>query len=339
MKSAVASVLALALAACGAADTGPDDRGYGEGLGTPENPVPADDGRPYRVATRIDFTVEAVLPPQIELAVETLRAFSDNPARTLITIADRAGVPAVKQLYDALPGFLTDRLEGWINGELEKIEIAGKSLPEYAGEIAALAEIALTQFGLDSELALAPDRAVHTLTALDFTPAGLDLRLPITGLAADVLTQKPEIWVAEGGALWIGDQHFGLAFGEYAWLGINMLSTKLFGSNVRGALGKAIRCPALAHTIASKCALGVCVGHESELEAICEGGLDALVGIVRDQLAAYNVDVFRFITGEARLVDDDQDGIADRIVNGTWDAEMNLGLGLRHTPATFTGTR
>ena len=33
------------------------------------------------------------------------------------------------------------------------------------------------------------------------------------------------------------------------------------------------------------------------------------------------------------------DGVADRIVNGTWDAEMNLGLGLRHTPATFTATR
>jgi hypothetical protein len=38
-------------------------------------------------------------------------------------------------------------------------------------------------------------------------------------------------------------------------------------------------------------------------------------------------------------VDDDGDGVADRIVDGAWDAQMNLGLGLRHAPATFTATR
>lgn len=336
MKPAVASVLVVALAACG---TSVDDHGYGDNLGTPENPVPADDSRPYTVASRVDFTVEAILPPQIELAVVTLRSFSENPARTLITVADQAGVPAVKELYDAIPGFLKDRLEGWINGEIDKIEIAGKTLPEYAGEIAALAETALTQFGLDSSLALAPGMAIHTLTAVDFAPAGLDVRLPIAGLAADILTQEPTIAVGEGGALSIGDQHFGLAYGEYAWMGVNMVSTAFFGGDVRSTLGKAINCSALAQTIATKCALGVCVGHETQLKAICEGGLDAIVNEVHARLAAFRIDVFRFITGAARLVDDDQDGVADRIVDGAWDAEMNLGLGLRHAPATFTGTR
>lgn len=43
--------------------------------------------------------------------------------------------------------------------------------------------------------------------------------------------------------------------------------------------------------------------------------------------------------GQAWLVGDDLDGVADRIVDGAWAAEMNLGRGVRHTPATFSATR
>ena len=31
-------------------------------------------------------------------------------------------------------------------------------------------------------------------------------------------------------------------------------------------------------------------------------------------------------------------GIADRLDNGVWTAEINAGQGLRHAPATFTAT-
>jgi len=85
--------------------------------------------------------------------------------------------------------------------------------------------------------------------------------------------------------------------------------------------------------------LGVCVGHETELAQICQGGLDALVDQVHARFSAMRFDVLHFATGTARLVDDDQDGVADRIVDGTWDAELNLGMGLRHAPATFAGSR
>ena len=337
MQRVLASVLAVALGAC--STSSPDDHGYGDGFGTPDNPVPADDSRPYAVTSKVDFTVEAILPAQIELAVATLRSFSQNPARTLITLADQYGVPAVKELYDVIPGVIKDRLEGWINDEIDKIKIDGKTLPQYAGEVAALAETALTQFALDSEMALRPGTATHTLTGLDFSPAGLDVKLPITGLAADILTQKPTAVVAEGGALTLGDQHFGLQYGEYAWQGVNLVSTQLFGGDVRMTLGKALDCQALAHTIASKCVLGVCVGHETQLTAICEGGLDAIVNEVHERIAAFRLDVFRFISGTAQLVDDDQDGVADRMTGGAWDAEMNLGMGLRKAPATFSATR
>src|SRR5690606_7179413 len=106
----------------------------------------------------------------------------------------------------------------------------------------------------------------------DLSPAGIDVRIPIGGLAADVLTQMPTVAVGEGGAFTLGDQRFGLEYGEYAWQGINLGVEAVFGGDIRTSLGTLINCGALAKSIAQKCALGVCVGHETELNAICEGG-------------------------------------------------------------------
>ncbi len=330
-----ASLTASLLVGCTDSGAGGDTE---EPVGTPEDPVPATTG-PYRLVTTVDFTIEAILPPQIEEVVVTLRDFSTNPARALLDLAERRGVPAVGILRAALPGALEDKLEEWINNEIEKLKISGRPITEYAGEIAMLAEIALTQFAVDSELVLGEGGGTHRITGLDLRPAGLDLRLPIGGLAGDLLTQKPDLVLGDRGAIEFGDQHFGLAYGEYAWQGIEAASTLVFGRGVRDALGAAVKCPQLASTIADKCVLGVCVGHETELRAICEGGLDAVVDFAHDKLAAMRLDVLHLASGTAKLVDDDGDGVGDRIADGVWRAELNLGLGLRHAPATFAGAR
>lgn len=345
MKSLLAGVLVASLGACttSASDPGSNEPGTDpdqteDGTPTPPSQLPSDT-RPYHVTTTVDFTVEAILPPQIELAVATLRSFSQNPARTLISVADQAGVPAVQALYDVIPQVIKDHLEGWINDEIDKLKINGKTLPQYAGEIAAYADSALTQFALNSRLTLKSGTATHTLTGLDFSPAGLNVQLPITGLAADILTQQPTFTVSQAGALAVSEQHFGLNYGEYAWQGINLASTQAFGGDVRTTLGNVIKCPQFAHVIATKCVLSVCVGHETELTSICNGGLDAIVNTIHAKIAAFRVEAFHVISGDAQLVDDNQDGVADRITDGHWDAEMNLGMGLRHTPATFSATR
>jgi hypothetical protein len=331
---------ALLLAACGT--SGSADNPYGSGLGTPDSPVPqqgAEKG-PYQVTTSVDLTVEAVLPPQAELVVQTLRDFSDNPAHALITLAGQEGVPAVETLYNALPSVLTDKLEGWINNEIENVQIDGQPITTWAGNIAALADTTFSKFSVDSTLDVEGATSTHTLTMLDFTPTGvLNVKIPITGLASDILTQHPSVSVNEGGQLTLGDQAFGLLFGEYAWNAVNAACTAEFGGDIRTVLGNAVNCAGLAQTIANKCVLGVCVGHEQELDDVCEGGLDAVVNVMHDRFAQLNLEALHYASGAATLVDDDGDGIADRMTAGTWDAELNLGLGLRHTPATFTATR
>jgi hypothetical protein len=312
---------------------------YGPGKGTPENPVPAQSG-PYTVTTRVDLTVEAILPQQAEDIVAAMRDFSQDPAHALITLAAQESVPALADLYDALPSQLTDQLEGWMNDYITKISIGGKPITKWAGDFAGLADTAFSQFNVDSTLAIDGTTSTHVLTQLDFTPTGvINVKIPITGIASDILTQHPSITVGDGGALQVGDQAFGLLFGEYAWTAVNNECKNLFGADIRGTLGKAINCPALAHSVASKCVLFVCVGHESQLNDVCEGGLDALVQAMHDKFDSYNIEALHYAAGDATLVDSDGDGVADQITTGTWDAEMNLGLGLRHTPATWTGER
>ena len=126
---------------------------------------------------------------------------------------------------------------------------------------------------------------------------------------------------------------------ETAWQGLNAASTALFGANIHDVIANAVNCPALAATIADKCVLGVCVGHETELKSVCTGGINAIVELAHQQFAKHRLDAFQFASGDARLVDDNGDGVGDKIVDGAWDASMNLGMGLRHTPATFVGTR
>ena len=108
---------------------------------------------------------------------------------------------------------------------------------------------------------------------------------------------------------------------------------------MRATIGNAVNCPKLAHAVASRCVLGVCVGHETELTQLCEGGLDSIVDIAHEQIAKLRLDALHLASGTARLVSDDGDGVGDRVVDGVWQAELNLGAGLRDAPGTFAGVR
>jgi len=306
----------------------------GGSAGNPVKPAPFKTD-PYPIVNQVDITAEVILPAQAELVVSTLRELSTDPAHALITIADEAGVPAVGTLYNLLPGILKDQLEGWINNEIAKVKINGVSITTYAGQIGGLADAALTHFTVDSELLFHGQTATHRITALDLSPTGINFKLPIGGLAGDLLSQDASVFLVTGGAVKLGEQHFGLDYGEYAWEGLEVASQVLFGDDVRAALGNAINCPNLAHTIANKCVFTVCVGHQAELTAICEGGLDAIVNFAHDRMAALRLDVLHLASGQAHLIDDDGDGAFDRITGGTWQAELNLGLGLRPTTASF----
>jgi hypothetical protein len=288
----------------------------------------------YQVQSTIDVTAEAVLPaPAAELVV-TLRDFSTQPAHTLISLAEQAGVPAVSELRSVLPDALESRFEGWLDAEIAKVQINGVPVTEAAATAAALAETALTRFELESELRLDGDRSTHQLTAIDLAPAGIESRVAIDVEISAALTAS-----SRAGSLTLGDHGFGLAYGEYVWRACDAAFAAQYGNSIRAALGEAVNCPHIAQTIASKCVLGVCVGHADLVEELCERGLDEVVDRAHDKVAALRFDALHFAAGTARLIDTSHDSIADALGDGVWTAEINAGLGLRPVPATFQGTR
>lgn len=328
MKRILLAVLVSGVASCATEESAPT---YGEGLGTPESPIPNDDS--YKVSSRINFTSEM---PQVQLALADLRAFATNPARALLTQA--APLPALSELNAALSTSLKDRLEGWLNTEIDKVRIGGKTMRQYASEMAGIAETSLTQFVLRSSLTMSPLGVMHSLTEINFTPVSLDIVVPIGGLKADTLTQRTSLEVSEGGALELGEQKFGLGFGNHAWQAINLASTTLFGGDLRTGLVTKLDCRTIANTVATKCYSTACVGHAPQLQAVCEGAADAIIAKLRERIPAFKLDVYKFVEGTARLVDDNSDGIADRIVDGTWDTEIDFGQGPRAVEATFTAS-
>ncbi|HEX5063640.1 MAG TPA: hypothetical protein VFV99_29885 [Kofleriaceae bacterium] len=327
----LAAVLVATLAAC-AADEGPEM--WPAGLGTPDNPLPEDD-LTYVVASRIDFTGGGAMPAPVTDAVASMRAFSQNPAKTLLGLADQT---QVQQLKSAIGTTLTNSLEGWMNTEIDKARIASKTLRQYATDVVTITETSLTNFYLDSALSMTPAKTTHTLIDLNFRPITVDVVVPMGGFVADKMTQNPTLAVAEGGAMILGDEKFGIAFGDHAWAGINTASTTLYGSGIQTAITTGINCSTLAKNVAAKCSGTSCVGHESQLRAICDGGGAALYGQLRERVVALKLDTIRFTAGTARLVDDHADGIADRIDMGTWQLEMDMGVGLQKLTATFMAT-
>jgi hypothetical protein len=261
-----------------------------------------------------------------------------HPGAMLLELAKEHGVTAVVAVREQ-PAALATRLEGWISDEIMKARLEGKTLPEYTDQIAGLVRMALTRFAVESELVVDGDVRTHAITGLDLGPAGLQVRASIQAAEGETLMQQPEIVVDAAGALSLGDQRFGLAYGAHAWQGIDAASAHLFGGAVREALGASIDCARVASAVAAQCLLGVCVGKEPELREVCEGGLDALVEVTRERLAAVQIDELHFSQGTAIVVDEDGDGEGDRITDGVWQAELNLGGAPLGAKATFAGER
>jgi hypothetical protein len=267
-------------------------------------------------------------------SVGTLRDFSVNPASTLFDLAEDAGVPAVAEIRAALPGYLEDKLYGWINGEIAKLKVNGVPVTSVAGWVVGWADAVLTTFALDSQLTESGGTCTHTLTNLDFYPAGINVVLPVNDITSNVITQTAACSSAAG-TFTMGDHTFGLAYGEYMW---RAFEAEL-GANLRSTLSAAVNCAGLAQAIANKCYLGYCVGHASQLEAICKAGIDEVVDRAHAKVTALRFDAIHLAAGTATLVDTDTNLDAEAMTSGVWTAEINAGQGLRTVPATFTATR
>jgi hypothetical protein len=290
----------------------------------------------FAVSTHVDVPASALLPPAADEALAVLTGLHDAPGETLIRVLDDAGVPIVGTVFDSLPGVLQDRVTGWMDDYLRSTVFADESVMTHLDGIAAAARTTLGSFELDSDLVVDPDAgSQHQLRTIRFRVDGnpLAFSLPDSELVTATCSSTSQV----DGTLTIGAHGFGLAYGEYADRALDAALVARYGTDLRGTLDQLIDCDALAASVAHRCSLGVCVGHEADLAELCTSGLDEAARQVHAKLRSLRADALRLDAGEATLVDEaPADGVAEALAEGVWQARVDFGQGLRAVTATFT---
>jgi hypothetical protein len=316
----------------------------------------------YELSTRYDLTTAGVLP---DIASQTLKALSDlesNPSKTILDLLEAAKVPIVANLLDAIPDEVKAPFEGWFNDHVFKALFQDVPVTEQIAQLISDIAAIATKFEVVSALDLAPTSDVgattasHTLTGIGFTilsqrtvidlPQNLGTLTRADGVpstAVHIVERSPAV---ENGRLAVGDHGFGFPLGDFVLLGVDKLAqAKLGASNLRDALGKVIDCAGIANDVAGECIGPVCVGHESDIEATCNAGLDLVAAQVQDGLKALNFDVLHLAEGDADMFDAPApggatDGKIDRIDNGIWKAAFRVtAKGEQPITALFSGKR
>ena len=360
--SLVASFLALLIAAATAGcvapatddlDPGnPDDPSNPSNPGDPiEPPVQLSAEGTYQLTSTFDLRVDTVLPEQAYSKLKVLEDFREQPANTLFELLDQAGVPLVADLLDALPDALANQLTGWI----DDFVLGNQTVTGAIDEVLGVARIVLTQFEITSELDLAAPgsdgtiAATHRLVTFHLPTGAGTLDVDVSPVP-DLTSTTADAWLeSENGSrqLVVGEHTFGVPYGEYAFAAFESVLQDRYGADLRGTLGLLVDCPAMAASVADRCInLGVteiCVGHEAELQAICDSGLDELADRLQEEIESMRFDALAFASGEATLRDAGtgaaaNDGLADDLDGGVWQAAIDLTQGPRELPATFSGS-
>lgn len=334
-------------------DTNPRDPGDPQDPGNPPDPEPvswtAELAGTYELENHFDLTAAAVLPETLYTSVNVLAGLRDDPAGTLFTLLEDANAPVLSDLLAVLPSALEDRLQGWINSYITSSIYQNTSVTTAMDTILVAAQTVLTQFDVVTELDV-PDtetseQALHRLRALRLHMDGHTFEIalePIASIPLFVGEAPAAVSVtahADGRTeLALGTHAFGVPYGAYAYDALEYVVTRRYGADIRTTLGAMVNCPGMAAHVANQCVLGVCVGHEQALRDLCEQGLDLAVDELRTRMHAVRFDAMQFASGQAAMVKDPATSELS-IRDGQWQAAIDIGMGLRSLPATFTGTR
>lgn len=323
------------------------------GGGMQDGPAGGDEGSDpvagrYEVTSTFDLSQSEVIPGLIGDALGPLTSFREDPAGSLLALLESTDAPVVTDLLDAVPDSLRDKLLDAVNDYVfdqlyDGVPVADE-IATWTDDLANM----LTHFDVMTELGLGTVdeagnlSASHTLAAISFQLRG-ETRLVDTPALLDQLTVARNVScnVALGESrIDIGDHAFHLPLGNFAVVAFNQGLEKTLGvGSTREALGLLIDCGGLAADVASKCVGPVCIGHESEIEAFCDAGLDALAAEVEARIASIDFAELHLAAGAGQVADAAaEDGLVDRI-EGEWQTELNVDGKAVPVPAAFVATR
>jgi len=326
--------------------------GGGEGEGEGERPARASEPAPaYACVSHFGVGAGLLLPEPADAALGALEGLGEHPGEAMLDLAEAAGVPAVGDVRDALPAVVEGELTGFLDDQLRAQSPEQGSPAERIGELAAALRGSLASFDLVTVLELPEGRdgtGRHRVDSIVLSPLSEEpIVVPaelvaIAGIDDVDVSIEPSASSDGTATVALGDHAFGLPVGSIAQAALDELLERSFGvPDLRTALGTVVDCDAVAEAVAEQCVAFVCVGHEADLRNICEGALDRVASELEDQLSAIDFNAVHLLSGRAALRDaalgEAPDGVLDVLEGGVWDARLNVGMGERHSAATFEG--
>ena len=334
----LATSAALLIAVAGCAPDGGDE--------TPSVDIePAPLTGTFDVTSQFQVPATVAAPGPLGDTLRLVHGLAVDPGTTLLDFAEEAGVPALAELRLVLPETLESELTGWMNDYLETATVGGVSPHERIAELDTLIRSVLLSWELRSTLSLPVDAAgTHAPVAIVFEgPAGpvvvpVDATAPVTsGMGITATLAWPD--GPEGAAqATIGDHAMGIPFGRYALAALEAVLLAQYGAeDLHAFLAAAVACDGLAASVADRCVGPFCVGHETELRTVCEGGAAEAAARLEAQVLGLDFEAIRFQQGTASAP-----GVAPALLpevstlqDGVWTATIDLGQGAEAATATF----
>jgi len=322
------------------------------------------DGK-YELSSYFDLTSTGVFPDAANDTLKALSSFREHPSQTMVDLLAAAGVPVVPNVLNAIPSFIRDQVLGYIDDHMFKsLYDTVPFAQNLTGMLDDLATIT-TKFELVTNLelpvgdAIGDSQASHTFTGVAYTwnekrsvinaPDVLKTleKQSVHANAVSLEKRSPQL---ESARLKVGDHTFSVPIGSFAVLAADKLVQDKFGvPDLRAALGKVVDCAAVAQDVSTRCIdpVGpgkICVDHKTEIEGLCNAGLDIIVGTIQGQIKRLDLPLLHMAEGEAQMWDAPTekgplDATIDRIDHGYWTATVNVGKSEKTILATFLGHR
>jgi hypothetical protein len=326
--------------------------------------APKLDGK-YELSSYFDLTSTGVFPDPANETLKALSSFKEHPSQTMVDLLAAANVPVVPNVLNAIPSFIRDQVLGYIDDHI--VKSLYQSVPfakSLTGMLDDLATIT-TKFELVTNLelpvgdAIGDSQASHTFAGVAYNwsdkrnvinaPDVLE-SLEKQSVHANAVSLEKRSPALESARLKLGEHTFNVPIGSFAVLAADKLvQDKLGVPDLRAAFAKVIDCAALAQDVSTRCVDPpgpgkICVDHKTEIEGLCNAGLDILVGTIQAQIKRLDLPLLHMKEGEAQMWDapadkGSLDATIDRVDHGYWTATVNVGKSQKTILATFLGHR
>lgn len=319
----------------------------------------------YELSNYFDLTSTGILPDTANDTLKALSNFKEKPSQTMVDLLAAAKVPIVSNVLGVIPSFIRDQVLGYVDDHIVKSLYANvpfaKNLTALLDDLATIT----TQFELVTTLdlpegdAIGNSRAKHTLAGVAYTlsekrsvinaPDVLK-NLEVQQVETNAVALEKRSPLLESGRIKMGAHAFTVPIGSFALLAADKLVSEKFGAkDLRDAVGKVIDCGALADDVSKRCIdpVGpgkICVDHKTEIQGLCNAGLDILVSTIQGKIRALDLPALKMKEGAAQMWDAPTDkglldGVVDRIDHGYWTATVNTGKSEKPILASFVGRR